>query len=1554
MAGRYGPVGQVDHLNHDHDDTQVENIPPSPFHADSASPLSNTTSATMASPSSSTYVTLADQTFTPLSMGSSDYYLSDHDDGNNNSEINEWAAAARGKSASGVEHNNNLKVLRPKRALLRRFEGGIGRSWIAENNSTNSKSVGIGAVSGTDSGLAQAQGKSQALSAPPVGNGATIVSAMIQSFEALQPAGAPAGYDLISTKNTHHRKNPSFGLVSPPSTVSPSPPPSLSCSPVAHDAPQRLSRVLNTSSTGRDIVVTAHYAVRPSPEAHAKNPDPAGQDNKQENPDLQPSAQRPSAPRDTHTTQKQHPSSSSNPSDANAKTHTLPALSIPPYTSSVTDFAVSSVSAGGNTIARPTAERPPSHTPRTASPSPTNPLFRTSSTASLTLSHPTPDIGKRSRSGAYLGNIAALEATAERLSTTSSIDIAIREELDELKRSDSRRSSILQTNSERRVSGSDCASLLGQPQSSVASRQNSILGTNNVARFGGYSPGGFIMSPHSSVSGAPLRLRSASKASSYNVPSPIAGNMAIDNWGGEDSLFMSRHGPGKSSVRSTVSRASLGLIAELDQPSALTKEAFDAADRVAIIGEDAEDDDTIRASAHQHIEAEFADVLEDVGSPQTEVLLPVLDNGFMENGFMDSTSPRLQLHQPEEYPQYRENLAVQDDDRPTTSGSNMTYEAQRAFGDFDGVHCDPEVGEFPPPQVPRFQEPEAPRASRQLDQPPPRPKSYFDHSTGQQMLFYPAPVPAMLNLPPKLSRKSKAETSARNIRRSQILSAMPQAMPQATSQPVRASRVWLPDPMEGVNGSRDNLPFMTGLLGDDLGAATPETDPAPQLPDAGATGHHHGESSHVRQASETSTIHAPPPAPPQHQQHQGLQVPQQREIRRPQKITEANKRNTRATMLDDLPPQLRASAFFDLPSTVPKIEVKGGSAMATLDSILDASASAPVSAFTDHVFAGKLGAEVYGAEKKKKKKSKKALAVEGQEEDNRKTIIARDSSTDLLDEPRKPNKLRKRASQLSLLGLNPEQDRDMDEGARRTSNTNRNGSSPDSERGPISPNELAPDSDEDSEDSDEETDESSDEDEDVYQGAPTTLLAELQLRKQQNKMRTKPKYNAHSNGLHTTLLELDAVAEVERKARKGKRINLAWEDPNANPDHLEDMDDDEVPLGMLFAAKATGNTPSTMDISAVMNEVNRPLGLMERRELEDNEPLSQRRDRLQGRNGGLMPMSLEMMQKRMTQLSLAPFGGGPTGLAGTLAGNRSASRLGLPYSPSVMGGSAAGSVINEPVGDEGEVEGETLAQRKARLAAENPLPRARPVSGIFSSELLGHFGGEEDVKDDSKNKGKEGGVDNVPEEEETLGQRRKRLQAEREAREREMNSGGGGGLGSNLNLALPLNTNRNTMISVAAPVEGPGYHLPHQMSMSNMLAAHPFDSAQGRFDPRNADRLRKDADAERIQMMEKDAKMAALRAQMPTTLERVSVGAQNGGYMGGKFNNGSGGNPLQPRVSTAMGNPINAGAGVPMNINPAAAYAGMPMPLPGGGISGGMQQGQPVDMVERWRQSVMP
>ncbi|KAK4173514.1 hypothetical protein QBC36DRAFT_335662 [Triangularia setosa] len=1401
-ASRYNalPAGQA------HDDTPDQPGQHPPFSPDSfasrLSPTSQSTS-TSQSPNPMAHVSLAEKTFTPLSMNDSDY-LSDHSATDH---------LMRKKSSFSLEDESMLSTSNASRGeTFLQVGSAIGRS-----NSVSSTS-----------------------SATAAGRGVTVVGSMVQSFEALHAAVVEKEKGLAAKKSSASLR-PSLG---PPSRTTSPAPTAQQQGDVTDSRFEDLGSSLGEGVGAADTTIDEKKDISvPQSTATPSDPEPPAQ-----NPNVPESPIRP-------------------PTSVAAQTPLI----------------------------RPVPTTIPSPTSQIESPLP-----RTSSTASISLTHPTPDISKRSQSGAFLGNIAALEATAERLSMTSSIEAAIREEHNELKRSESRRSSILQR-ARGASAGSDSGSALH-----LASRKSSVVETTNAARFGGY-----VMSPPHSLSGASARLRSGSKASSIGVlaPESVALSSSVEN--GEDFPFMSRSGPGKASTRSAASKLSLAEIAELEHPTALTRDAMDRAD-LGLPDNDEEEERRILASAHQYIEPEFADEVEGMRTPQNE-----------NQGFLDESAPRLQLHQPDQYSQYWDQNNDQAA-RPMTAASATTFDqAQTAFGDFDGVHCDPEADQFMPhqePELPRLpQQPQQHAARNSLG---PRPTSYFDPSTGQQMLYYPAPVPAMLNLPPKLSKKPKA--GPRTTRRSQVLSAMPMPLP------ARESRVWLPDPTD----SQHNVPLMPELLGGDYSPQTPNPDQlAPPETPALASGH-------ARHASEASTIHPAAPV-----------IDAQREFRRPQRL--ADNRKSRATVLDGLPPQLRASAFFELPSThLPKIEVKDGSAMATLDTILDASAAAPVGAFTDHAFAGALGDEVYGTEKKRKSKKPKKVDTEPVEEEvvvkpKRKTLVKRNSSSGLLDYENEP---KKRSSRFSLFPSRGDAD-DSDDNDERI---RRNGDRSPDDGALQSPNPLAPGADE--ETSQESSEESSDDEKSVYRGPPTTLLAELQIRKRQNQQRVKDGTQLPRGQHGTTLLELDAVAQVEQKTRKGKRVNLAWEDPNANPYQHSDVDDEDVPLGMLALAKVTGdgNNRSTMDISALMSEVNRPLGLMERREIEDNEPLSRRRARLQGRDSGQVPLSLDVIQKRISHMPLTQTNSAPLGLMGL----RSQSRLTLPLAQEERPGSMMGPNAED---SDPEGEGETLAARKARLAAENPLPRTRPVSGMFSAELLSQFGGPDEDTSDTKSKGnlaahsrvasfdaskETAPVVDVPEEEETLGQRRRRLQAEREAREREMAAGGGI---YPPRAATPVGLLPNLSGLQANPHSRP-------LSMANMLGAHPIDTPMGHMNPLEQARLNREAEALRVQQ-EQELRMATLRAQMPTSLVPVSAGGRSGGYMNGVFNNGMGGHGVGQAGAAGMslgyGNgsnlslltpqqPMMHGGNIPMN----GVYAGYGMQVPG-------QAGQ-VDMVERWRQGVLP
>ncbi|KAF4977390.1 hypothetical protein FZEAL_6080 [Fusarium zealandicum] len=956
------------------------------------------------------------------------------------------------------------------------------------------------------------------------------------------------------------------------------------------------------------------------------------------------------------------------------------------------------------------------------------------------IKHPTPDITSQARSGAYVGNIAQLEATAERLSMTSSIDDAIRDLHSAIKRSDSRRSSILAAS--LKASGSiDDYTAPGYAVDQIRrhpSIASSIVSTNNAARHGGYSPGGFVLSPSHSLTG---RLRSGSKNS--------AGRPDFDL-----DTVLSRHGPGKASVRSARSaKTSLAEISE-SEPIALTQDVLDMADKSHPL-KNAESDSLL------------PEELRDANVPATDVF-----HGMMgDDDFLD--------RKPGQSPPNAKTgiLAEQesrDPKRPGSSRSDTTFQqCQDAFGDFDGVHWVPE--QVDPYALPDGLEPQAPK--RRV--PPPamaRPQSYMDPESGQQMLFYPARVPAMLNLPPKLSNKPKA--ADRNKRRSQVMSAMFEGQRQPRvldgNAPGHDSTrdSWLPDPLAGQRNS------FAALSSEQLSGAAQEPQTVRSI-------HSDRDETHVAQPEISPDAEAEPP------------------LRRPQRLSrdDLDKRKSR---MSDLPPQLRASAYFDMPSTTqPDIEVKDGSAMATLESILDASANAPVSAFTDHDRAGKLGGEVYGMERKRA--SVAASTVLQPESGGTKHAKKRSSFMWLgkrQSHASDDNQHRASQSESGLGPINADTNATENQALARSVDGNSEGRIDDDEQ--LEAKEEAEDM----------------SDDDGYYGPPTTLLAELQLRKQQQKQRTQLTF---PGGMHATLLEMDAVAQTQQKRRKDRRVNLAWEDGERQPAN-EDSDDEDVPLAII-AARNQG-AQNVMDL-------NRPLGLMERREMEDNEPLSHRRARLHGQD----PRSI-MLTNRPSMNNLS-------------ANNLSASHL--PHSPH------SPHSAQNPTPEPDEFEGETLADRKRRLAAqdeaENLLPKARPVSGAFSVELLNQFG-DQDKKKDEAEKPKAAAED------ETLGQRRRRLQAEREAREREMSFN-------------QLNAEPG---GLAPGIKG------RMHQMSDVLSAHP---------KREGNVLAREERAR----MERNAKMPSYRSMMPQNAGGAG-NAHAGGFRGGTFNDGTGGQGPQAAMSS--------------------------------------------------------
>ncbi|KAJ5374862.1 hypothetical protein N7517_006868 [Penicillium concentricum] len=483
-------------------------------------------------------------------------------------------------------------------------------------------------------------------------------------------------------------------------------------------------------------------------------------------------------------------------------------------------------------------------------------------------------------------------------------------------------------------------------------------------------------------------------------------------------------------------------------------------------------------------------------------------------------------------------------ERRASVASNDTYQQARTlFTDFDGVHFTPME---PGRQV-------------SLEQPPlaRKPEHYKHPQAGENMVFYPAPVPRMLNLPPKLSRKENIDREKRRTR------------------------------LAGAITAEDRK--STAVLSD----------------------------------------------------------ADQKDLR----DSHGDKRKSK------LPPHLRASVFFDQPSTSLQVEVKQDSAVATLESILDASANAPVSAFTDHPYAGHIGAFIYN--KSKRKTLKNDMADEKTNRLSRATI-GQPYRTNNVDEHGNPVTSR--------------------HGSEAGNDSDRNHDEHRHERG--------------SEGTDTESDEQSEDEEDEeeeeeldYVGPPNTLLAELELRKHELKHRRRTVVPVAFHGMRTTLLEMDEMAQKQSDKRRQRPVALAWEGRD---------EDEDVPLAMLYPEKAN-----------VEND-DRPLGLIEKRQQEENEPLSSRRARLRGEP---VPQPEE---RRATVYAAEPP-----------------------------------AHVPEPAAEsEDEAEIETLAERLQRLKGHNR------SESKFASDLMAEIDTRAGVapKDAQEVPG--------PSEEETLAQRRSRLQKE--------------------------------------------------------------------------------------------------------------------------------------------------------------------------------------------------
>lgn len=209
-----------------------------------------------------------------------------------------------------------------------------------------------------------------------------------------------------------------------------------------------------------------------------------------------------------------------------------------------------------------------------------------------------------------------------------------------------------------------------------------------------------------------------------------------------------------------------------------------------------------------------------------------------------------------------------------------------------------------------------------------------------------------------------------------------------------------------------------------------------------------------------------------------------------------------------------------------------------------------------------------------------------------------------------------------------------------------------------------------------------------YMGAPNTLMAELEVRKHELRHRNRPA--ADRAGLRSTLLQLDAVAQVQSEHRRQRPATIALDHHNTHNGGI-DHDDEDVPLGMLYPEKP------------YIPAEPRPLGLLEKKQLEEDEPLSRRRARLRGEQPDQSP-------------SLS----------------QQANTVYLP------------DTLNHAGPDSGDEE-ETLAQRLKRLRAKNRNSTAG--NSDFASEIFAEIG---HLKEDEKEDGEAPG-------EETLAQIRARL-----------------------------------------------------------------------------------------------------------------------------------------------------------------------------------------------------
>ncbi|GAM87850.1 hypothetical protein ANO11243_058780 [Dothideomycetidae sp. 11243] len=567
--------------------------------------------------------------------------------------------------------------------------------------------------------------------------------------------------------------------------------------------------------------------------------------------------------------------------------------------------------------------------------------------------------------------------------------------------------------------------------------------------------------------------------------------------------------------------------------------------------------------------------------------------------------------------------------------------------------------------------------------------------------------------------------------------------------------------------------------------------------------------------------------------------------------------------ISNVPPQLRASLFFDRPAERQSINIQSDSAVATLESILQASATAPVSVFTDHPIVGRAGADVYAKERPTKRNTmSKPLVADarnsvatfgnaaGDSARRRSASVLLEGHTETVDDNGLPR--RQEVTEAEHTHLNKQLDNETyyDE----------------------YPEEAVEGDDEELEDPDMGS---------VY-AQPTTLLAELQMRKAQQKSRNRTAATAFPNGMHATLLELDAVAQVESRKRKNHKVALAWEDPAVQATQDDDADAD-VPLAVLYP-----NKNGLAHRKPGESEWDRPLGLMERRQLEDNEPLSRRRNRLLGINP------------------------------------RSASRLNLSAEPS-----PTGSISPRPFGSSSHLgEGQNdsdedipLAERKRRLQQKAALDEAlgdvsRDSKSTFEADVLSVFG-----VSGAEKPTEEAGKENA---QETLGQRRERMQREKSG------------------LTIPTTTSQT---------EGPRPALRQSTSLANLLGSNPLDPNSERLNRRNITspapgsllgRHETVAAQQKAQLRQHNSRKSSYQDGPHTA--SMPYGFMNGAAQHPLMGYGSGMVGMNPNINMGMGMGYGYGA---TGMRPGAAGGQGMMQMQDDGLNPVQR-----DTIDRWRSGV--